>query len=141
MELEKLRNILKEKGISPSVHRIKILEYLAEAERHPTVEEAYQDLLKSVPTISKTTVYNVLKLFVEKGIAREIPIDERGVRYEYAREPHMHFKCKVCGKIYDIKGSEYMINTSKLEQEGYKVESINILIEGICKDCAKHNHS
>ena len=51
-------------GIKPSLQRIAIMEYLIENRIHPTVEDIYEALYIKVPTLSKTTVYNTIKLFI-----------------------------------------------------------------------------
>ena len=56
-----------ENGISPSITRIKIYEYLYGNKNHPTVNDVYISLSEEIPTLSKTTVYNTLKMFVNAG--------------------------------------------------------------------------
>ncbi len=58
--------------------------------------------LLCVARLSKTTVYNTLKLFVAKGIVQELTIEEKEVRYDADTKPHAHFKCIECGNVYDI---------------------------------------
>lgn len=58
---------LEDCGLRPSVQRLLIMDYLLSHHTHPTVEEVYRDLCKKCPTLSKTTVYNTLRLFSEKG--------------------------------------------------------------------------
>ena len=53
-------------NIKPSLQRLAIYSYLLEKKNHPTVDMIYSDLHPSMPTLSKTTVYNTLKLFIEK---------------------------------------------------------------------------
>lgn len=48
-------------NIKPSVQRIAIMKYLMEHRTHPTVDEIYTALSPTIPTLSKTTVYNTLK--------------------------------------------------------------------------------
>ena len=55
---------LVEHGIKPSVQRIQIMHYLMTHFTHPTVEEVHKALLPKVPTLSRTTVYNLLQLYV-----------------------------------------------------------------------------
>lgn len=43
--------------------------YLLKNHTHPTVDEVYVALCKVIPTLSKTTVYNTLRLFSEHGAA------------------------------------------------------------------------
>ena len=66
-------------GIKPSVQRIAIMEYLFKHHTHPTVDEIYTELLPQIPTLSKTTVYNTLKLFVQQGTAMQILRDRKSV--------------------------------------------------------------
>ena len=42
---------------------------------HPTVDEIYQALVDHIPTLSKTTVYNTLRLLMEHGVVRMLTID------------------------------------------------------------------
>ena len=69
---ELIANILRDKEITPSYTRIKIYDYLSKDKIHPTVDEIFIDLSGVFPTLSKTTVYNTLKLFVEKKLVREV---------------------------------------------------------------------
>lgn len=63
--------------IKPSVQRIAIMDYLLKHKTHPCIDEIYTALCKEIPTLSKTTVYNTLKLFVEHGAAKMLTIDEK----------------------------------------------------------------
>ena len=48
-------------NIKPSVQRIAIMQYLMEYPVHPSADDIYTALSPSMPTLSKTTVYNTLK--------------------------------------------------------------------------------
>ena len=93
---------LQNHNIKPSVQRIAIMSYLMEHRTHPSVDEIYTALAPSIPTLSKTTVYNTLKLLSEQGAAQTLTIDERNTCYDAETSPHAHFLCKQCGKIYDM---------------------------------------
>ncbi|MBT4332132.1 MAG: transcriptional repressor [Candidatus Cloacimonetes bacterium] len=126
-------DILKENDIAPSMQRIKILEYLKSYKTHPTADMIYQALADEMPTLSKTTVYNTLKTFAEKGILVALSLFENEVRYEYNTEPHIHFKCTKCNNIYDLdkaydRDDENMI-------DGHKVNEHHVNLRGVCKEC------
>ena len=89
-------------GIKPSVQRIAIMDYLLTHRTHPAIDEIYLALCEDIPTLSKTTVYNTLKLFVEHGAAQMLTIDERNTCYDADIQLHAHFLCKKCGKILDL---------------------------------------
>ena len=82
---------LQNHNIKPSVQRIAIMNYLIEHRTHPTVDEIYTALSPSIPTLSKTTVYNTLKLLSEQGAAQTLTIDERNTCYDADTSPHGHF--------------------------------------------------
>jgi Fe2+ or Zn2+ uptake regulation protein len=106
---------LQNHNIKPSVQRIAIMNYLIEHRTHPTVDEIYTALSPSIPTLSKTTVYNTLKLLSEQGAAQTLTIDERNTCYDADTSPHGHFLCKRCGKIYDLMcNNNVMANASML---------------------------
>lgn len=125
--------VLKSHGIKPSLQRLKILDYLDNNSNHPTVDNIYRDLEESMPTLSRTTVYNTLKLFVEKGLMRALNIDDGEQRFDYRTDQHAHFKCLDCGKILDVEA------TIKLHQElvGYSIADDFMLIQGWCDVCNK----
>lgn len=130
---ENIKNYLLEKNIKPSYPRMKILEYLVTQKNHPTVDNIYTDLVKEMPTLSKTTVYNTLNSFIKEDIARVITIEEGETRYDAEIENHGHFKCTNCGEIHDFK-----INELGLEKEGledFKINQKNFYYLGLCKDC------
>jgi Fe2+ or Zn2+ uptake regulation protein len=135
--MEKLRAYLEEEGIQPSYHRLKILEYMMNHRTHPTVDIIYKNLSKEIPTLSKTTVYNTLKLFVAKGIVQELTIEEKEVRYDADTKPHAHFKCIECGNVYDIALESSIFDTETIE--GHKVIECHVYLKGFCKDCFLKN--
>ena len=103
MHVENIAEHLKSHGIKPSLQRIKIYEFLLNNYEHPTVDTIYKELMSDIPTLSKTTVYNTLNLFVDNEVANVIIIEDHEARYDAIVEPHGHFKCKVRGKREDIE--------------------------------------
>ena len=67
ISIDSIAGKLKEKNIKPSLQRIKILEYLAGYPCHPTVDYIFNALHPEMPTLSKSTVYNTLKVLQRRG--------------------------------------------------------------------------
>lgn len=134
---EMITQILKDKDITPSYTRIKIYNYLSKDKIHPTVDEIYMDLVGIFPTLSKTTVYNTLKLFVEKELVRAINLYDNKMRYELIRTKHAHLKCVICSKIYDIP-VDININLPE-ELKGTIIDENHLLLTGTCSHCLKNN--
>ena len=121
--------------IKPSVQRIAIMDYLVKHHTHPSVDEIYLALCKEIPTLSKTTVYNTLKLFVEHGAAKMLTIDERNACFDSDLSTHAHFQCKSCGKIYDLPLQVKAEDIKRLEDGGFIVDEVHCYYKGTCPDC------
>jgi len=121
------------KNIRPSHQRLKILEYFHLHHNHPTVEEIYKKLKPTMPTLTKATIYNTLKIFVEEQLVDEVHIEDNEVRYDLRAKCHGHFKCNRCGAIYD-----FQIEMDKIPVEGlneFQVETRNVYFKGVCPKC------
>lgn len=127
---------LQECGINPSVQRIAIMNYLLTTCSHPTAEDVYTALSEAMPTLSRTTVYNTLRLFAEHGAARMLTIDERKVCFDGQMHPHAHFLCRRCNALYDMPLPENVEPEPKLTvPEGYEVEEVHYYYRGLCRKC------
>ena len=82
MDKAYLLDQLREKDLRASPQRIKVLEYLFENKDHPTVDQIYKDIVCEMPSLSRTTIYNTLSVFVEAGLVRVITIEGNETRYD-----------------------------------------------------------
>lgn len=126
--------MLAEKGIKPSYTRIQIYDYLREKRNHPTVEDIYTELVQTIPTLSKTTIYNTLSLFLQNHLLQLVTIEENELRYDADTSCHGHFKCLNCGKIYDFSADAIALDAQELE--GFDILQKSVYFIGKCKNCA-----
>lgn len=124
-------------NIKPSVQRMAIMDYLLSHKTHPSIDEIYLALCKDIPTLSKTTVYNTLKLFVEHGAALMLTIDEKNACFDGDISLHAHFLCKKCGKIFDMPYSGEVKQVEPVDMNGFQVDEIHQYYKGVCPACAK----
>mgnify|MGYP001123639769 CR=1 FL=1 len=99
---ELAHELLIKNNINVSYQRMKIMEYLIDNKNHPTVVDIYNDLKEQIPTFSKATVYNTMKLFEENDLVQSISIKEEEVHFDPNTSFHGHFLCKECNGIYDF---------------------------------------
>jgi len=133
-----LKKFLLGKGIKPTYQRLEILYYmLKKMNSHPTVDTIYEELYLKIPPLSKTTVYNILKSFVEKKIISAITITGSEVRYDANITPHHHFLCTKCGRIIDLDLKCPFEMQDKNRVLGHRVEEVHGYLKGICKECLK----
>ena len=128
---------LVESGVRPSVQRLAIMDYLIKHPTHPTIDDVYQALCEEVPTLSRTTVYNTLRMLSEKHAAQMITIDDHRVCYDGNTDSHVHFYCKHCGKIIDLFDEEAPSLKSDKVINGNIVQEEQLYYKGICAECAK----
>ena len=133
--MKKSKEILIARGLKPTFQRLRILGYLQEQNSHPTVEMIYEDLVKEIPTISKTTIYNTLNALAEKGIVHAITITGTEARYDCKAFPHHHFLCKRCGKVIDIDIQCPHLKRGRID--GHQIEELHRYFKGICKSRLK----
>lgn len=124
-------------GIKPSVQRLEIMNYLITHRTHPTVEDVYTGLCRKIPTLSRTTVYNTLRMFAEHNAAQMLTIDERRVCYDDETSPHVHFFCRKCGKVIDLKGVTVPTITNECMAEGCVIDETHLYYKGLCSECCK----
>jgi len=132
----KSKKRLQECGIKPSLQRIAVMEYLMQNKTHPTADVIFNDLHPKIPTLSKTTVYNTVKLLTEQGAILSINIDERNQRYDGDVSQHAHFRCMGCDCIYDIPINDLQVSHSKKNTDDFVITETQLYYRGFCKKCA-----
>ncbi|MDR1154109.1 MAG: transcriptional repressor [Bacteroidales bacterium] len=136
MDIQEVHHHLTQHGIKSSMQRVVIMQYLMEHKTHPTIDQIFSDLLPSVPTLSKTTVYNTLKLFYDKKAVISLAIDDRNVRYDAETSDHAHFKCRKCGAIFDVPLEKTDIPAFR-GHISHNPDEIQIYFLGVCGECLK----
>ncbi len=119
-------------GVKPSAQRIAIMDYLLCHRTHPTVEAIYSELVEAMPTLSRTTVYNTLKLLEEHDAILELTIDKRTAHYDGDTTPHSHFQCKHCGRIIDIPLQKVDVEQTAHD---FVIQETEVYYWGYCRQC------
>jgi Fe2+ or Zn2+ uptake regulation protein len=126
---------LKKNGLKVTSARLEVMKYLERSNHHPTADEIYTALKKKNPSLSKTTVYNILETLRMHDIIQVLTISKSEQRYEFGNKMHHHFLCKKCGNITDID-IECPFLHGMLKGE-HKVEEVHGYFKGICKKCLR----
>lgn len=123
---------LAEAGVKPSQQRLAIFSYLKTHYCHPTVDNIFAHLQKQMPTLSKTTVYNTVKILTEAGLVRQLFIDPDNQRFDGKTDLHNHFYCRKCGSVSDVENPGFQAK----ELPRKIVEKMEISFYGICEKCS-----
>jgi len=132
--MENEKEFLRSHNIKPSIQRIMVLRFLRMNPLHPTAEEVYQGLVNEIPTLSRTTIYNTLNFFAEKGLVKVLNLGHNETRYDLNTDEHVHFKCIKCGRIYDLYLSCNLPQKGDVV-DGHIIVEREVLLRGICRIC------
>jgi Fur family transcriptional regulator, peroxide stress response regulator len=131
--IEILKTRLLEKGIRPSLQRIKVLEYLYQVMAHPSADEIFANVSPQIPSLSKATVYNTLRSFAQAGLIRVISVDGLENRFDLTTSNHGHFKCDRCGTIFNFGIDIDSFPVDDLAR--FKINEKNVYFNGLCPNC------
>jgi Fe2+ or Zn2+ uptake regulation protein len=114
-----------------------ILRELRRRSHHATADEIRTAVRDELPGVSTPTVYATLDLLVELGLARRIDTGHGAALYDGRPDPHQHLVCRRCGRVDDL---DVELQTAALisaaDAAGFKAEAAELLISGLCADCA-----
>jgi Fur family transcriptional regulator, iron response regulator len=99
---ESVAKLLRARGITPTHQRIEIALVLFEKRWHPSADQILAAVNVRYAETSKATVYNTLKLFIDKGLVRELIVDRNRVFFDSNTSAHHHFYDVESGEITDI---------------------------------------
>lgn len=113
-----------------------ILQVLRSTTSHPTADWVYEHVRAKLPRVSLGTIYRNLRALVEIGEALELDFGSGQDRFDGNPEPHYHFRCQKCGRVFDLP----LPQKPGLEAEAAKLFPGKILghrleFFGYCPDC------
>lgn len=132
-----LKKELIDAGIRPSVQRLAIYEYVKVNRTHPTADVVYDALRDELGSLSLTTVYNTLKLFVDAGLIAMLTIDDTFRCFDGDTSCHAHFRCENCGRIVDLKMRKDFLSLVDC-LDGYDIKDAQLYLKGVCPLCRKN---
>ena len=112
-----------------------ILSIIQQAQGPVSVNEIATQLENTEHNIGIATIYRTVNLLQENDLLQCVRLQDAVQRYEPANIPHHHhFSCRLCDKVYDIKGCFLHLHEPQLN-EGHSIESHEITFSGVCRDC------
>ena len=136
--MKEIEQRLNENDVRPTAMRILIYKYMAEKE----IAVALTDIENAFAKSNRTTLYQTLKTFEEKGIVHQIDdgtsttkyaLCEHGCTCEIEQAFHLPFHCGNCNETVCL--TEHKIPHINLP-DGYVAEDANLVLKGICDKCS-----
>ena len=128
--MQHYKEILDKSTLKATPQRLAILKEL-EKSGHANIDEIYENVKSSFPSISLATIYKNIISLKEENIISEVCHPNKN-KYEVSKEPHAHFICKKCGFVEDIDLDNALTNSVN---QKYPNSQKELYIYGICNNC------
>lgn len=125
-----IAEVLKSHDINPTTQRVEIAHLILQKPQHLSAEEILNRLNKEYEQVSQATVYNTLRLFVEKGVLRELVFSPDRIYYDSNIQPHHHFIDVDSGKIYDIPLEAMTFSDLNITGVNAEIMEVSLLVKG-----------
>ena len=123
-----MADLLRKHGVNPTHQRIEIAYALFSRGEHLSADQILHSVNTRHSETSKATVYNTLKLFVEKKLIREVIVDPTKVFYDPNTDEHCHIYDMVSGRLTDVDASTVSISGLPDLPAGMVAESVDIIV-------------
>lgn len=98
-----IARMLRERALRVTPQRRAILQaFRGRGEEHLSADEVLSRASAAVPEIGRGTVYSTLAELTELGLLASVGNPEP-VRYETNLDPHDHFQCCLCLRLFDVE--------------------------------------
>lgn len=127
-ERSETAKLLRRHGITPTHQRMEIAQLLFARREHLSADQILSLVNSRYSEVSKATVYNTLKLFLEKKLVRELVVDPAKIVYDPNTEPHHHLYDVVTGRLTDISSDKVRVVGLPPLPAGTVAEGVDIIV-------------
>jgi Fur family iron response transcriptional regulator len=120
--------MLRRHDIAPTYQRTAIAHVLFSRWQHFSADQILALVNEQHAEVSKATVYNTLRLFVDKRLVREVIVDPTRVFYDPNTSPHHHFYHVESGNLMDIDGAAIEVTGLPTLPEGTVADGVDIVV-------------
>lgn len=121
-------DMLRAHGILPTRQRVEISRVLFSRRTHLSADQLLNAVNLEQSESSKATIYNTLKLLLEKGLIREVIVEAGRVFYDPNVEPHHHFYNVETGELIDIEAADLHLQGLPQAPAGTVAEHVDVII-------------
>lgn len=128
-----IARMLRERALRVTPQRRAILQaFRGRGDEHLSADEVLSRASTAVPEIGRGTVYSTLAELTELGLLASVGTPEP-VRYETNLDPHDHFQCRLCLRLFDVELGGRELGARALT--GYEIETVATRAHGVCAQC------
>lgn len=120
-----------------TIQRKQVLDVLLSLEgEHPSAEKVYTRVHELYPTVSKATVYRILKDEAAEGRILGVDMPRDVGRYDSRVDGHYHIRCRICGRVADVEMGKGTTDGLFADVGGFRIEDVYLSLSGVCPECA-----
>jgi Fur family ferric uptake transcriptional regulator len=136
---EHVHAVLSQAGLKRGGARDRVIELLASKSCALSAVEIEDELRAGGRPTGRASIYRVLDLLVEHGLAERLEVGDGQARFERSHpggEHHHHLVCDRCGRLvaFDDPGLERAIDRLS-DRLGVRIDSHDVLLHGACERC------
>lgn len=118
-------------GQREAIHKV-----IREAQGPLTVDEILGRARRSSRGLGIATVYRTVKLLLDADEIKTVTLPDGQTRYEAADlGHHHHFRCRGCGKVYDLDVCPMSLRGLDELPKGFRVDGHELTLFGLCPSC------
>ena len=125
---EEIAGMLREHGVTPTHQRMEIAHALFQRREHLSADQILSMVNSRHAETSKATVYNTLRLFLEKKLIRELIVDPARIVYDPNTTLHHHLYDVVTGRLTDIPAGDIKVLGLPPLPPGVQTEGVDIIV-------------
>ncbi len=133
VSLEGFPDFCRKWGMKCTAQRYAVFSAIRESVSHPSVDQVWKAVKKTIPTITRDSVYRILNEFSAVGLVSRVDALS-AARYDTWVGPHAHFICEVCGAVTDYPMPEGISIPAGMPADRRHLE---LRVTGVCSRCAK----
>ncbi len=131
---EEFRTLCLAHGCKFTQQRFAIYSYVKGNRTHPDVNQIWEVVRKTVPSITRESVFRILNELADFGVIGRLD-KIINARFDGNGADHGHLICEKCGAIFDF---ELPASLRELPPfEGFTAKHTELRISGLCAQCAK----
>ena len=116
--------------------RVAVIEAIHDSHTHPTVDDIFDLVIDSQPSLSRKTVYQIVYDLQDMGAISLVDVGTGQVRIDPTVEhDHDHFVCSKCRCVFDIPRKRKNVLKKEVLALG-EIDSVDVVYRGICQGCA-----
>lgn len=125
---QEVSDLLRSCGINLTHQRIEIAMVLFAQRQHLSADQILAAVNARHTEVSKATVYNTLRLFLEKGLISEVIVDPTRIFYDTETSAHYHLYDVASGELTDIAAEGVQVIGLPPLPAGTRADRIDIIV-------------